>query len=97
LGNITDWESLGLLPRLAVFKTNEQESYIMLNGGDGVSVYSSGENENREEYFYSRDRSVVLQNFHFNKAKIFNLYNWKRTKLKSKESFVQTNYEKKIL
>ena len=64
LGNITDWEeSLGLLPIKLFSKTNEQENYIMLNGGDGDFCLQLQENENGEDYFYSKSWSSNTKNY----------------------------------
>ena len=96
LGNITDWEeSLGLLPIKLFSKTNEQENYIMLNGGDGDFCLQLQENENGEDYFYSKSWSSNTKNFISTKGENINLYNWKKNKVEEiKKNFVQANYEK---
>jgi hypothetical protein len=56
-----------------------QESYIMLNGGDGDFCLQLKENENKNTFILSLE--LVIKKISFQqKGENINLYNWKRTK-----------------
>lgn len=95
VNNISEWkDALGLLPIKLFTNPNDDQNFILLNGGIGdFCLQINGETQDTE-YYYSSAWSCNTKNFVAVEADSVKLFNWKKEKIENiKRSSVEQNYE----